>query len=148
MTNIQLLKLKVVKEKGARYDVPKKVTCPDDIKKIAIEVLELDEQAEEVLALVTLDTKLKVTGVFEVSRGSINSSIVHPREIFKRAMLVNASSIAILHNHPSGDPKPSKEDNKITRRLQEAGNLLGIELIDHVIIGDDSYFSYKEHGII
>ncbi len=82
-------------------------------------------------------------------RSSVNSSIVHPREIFKTAILSNAASIIISHNHPSGDPTPSKEDISITTRLKECGKILGIEVLDHVIIGEyDKYLSFKEKGLL
>ena len=81
-------------------------------------------------------------------RGTINTSLVHPREVFKRALLNNASNIMVAHNHPSGDPNPSKEDIQITERLKEAGNLLGINLLDHIIVGEDKYISLKEKGVL
>ena len=112
MINISFLNLKVVKEKSSRYDVQRKISSPNDIYEVAVKVLKADEQAEENLWLITLDTKNNITGIFEVSRGSLNSSIVHPREIFKRAVMQNASSILIIHNHPSFDPAPSSEDIK------------------------------------
>ena len=96
-----------------------------------------------------LDTKNKVTGLFKVSQGSLNSSIVHPREVFKRALMQNSNSIILAHNHPSGDVTPSGEDISITRRLQEAGDILGIKVLDHLIIGAGGrYKSFKEDGII
>ena len=78
----------------------------------------------------------------------MNASIVHPREVFKAAILNNASRIICLHNHPSGDPEPSKEDIEITRRLVEAGEIIGIEVLDHVIIGEQRYLSMKERGLM
>lgn len=83
-----------------------------------------------------------------VSKGNLNSSIVHPREIFKRAVLNNAASIICMHNHPSGDPTPSQNDIDITKRIDEAGELMGIPLLDHVIIGDGTYISLKEKMLI
>ena len=80
--------------------------------------------------------------------GGLNSSIVHPREIFSEALRFNSASIIVCHNHPSGDPSPSDEDINITLRLKECGRLMGIELIDHIIIGGNSYVSLKEKGII
>ena len=97
--------------------------------------------------LITLDTKNNITGIFTVSTGSLNASIVHPREVFKRAVLQNAASIIICHNHPSGDPTPSQEDINTTKRIYDAGKILGIELLDHIIIGDNDYISLKERGV-
>ena len=147
MVNISFLNLRVVKETSGRYDVRKKIQSPNDIFNIAQNVIQANEYAEENLWLITLDTKNNITGIFTVSTGSLNSSIVHPREVFKRAVLQNASSIIICHNHPSGDPAPSQEDINITKRLYEAGRILGIELLDHIIIGDNKYTSLKEKGV-
>jgi DNA repair protein RadC len=147
MVNISFLNLKVVKETSGRYDVRKKIQSPNDIFNIAQNVIYANEYAEENLWLITLDTKNNITGIFTVSTGSLNSSIVHPREIFKRAVLQNAASIIICHNHPSGDPTPSQEDINTTKRIYDAGKILGIELLDHVIIGDNKYTSLKEKGV-
>jgi len=108
----------------------------------------METQPEEILALLVLNTKNVVIACHEVSRGSINSSIVHPREVFKRALLSNGASIILAHNHPSGDPTPSKEDISITIRLKECGKILGIEVIDHVICGDGCFVSFKERGLL
>lgn len=147
MVNISFLNLKVVKETSGRYDVQKKIQSPNDIFNIAQNVIRGNEYAEENLWLITLDIKNSITGIFTVSTGSLNSSIVHPREIFKRAVLQNAASIIICHNHPSGDPAPSQEDIDTTKRIYDAGKILGIELLDHVIIGDNKYTSLKEKGV-
>lgn len=144
MANFKWYKVKVVQEKGERYDVDRKISGPYDIYRIARDVLEMDTEAEEVVTMLTLDTKNQVTGIFEVSRGTINSSLVHPREVFKRALLHNATSIILLHNHPSGDPKPSTEDVNMTKRIVEAGSILGVNVLDHVIIGHDRHSSLKE----
>jgi DNA repair protein RadC len=139
--------IRLVKEKAARYDITKKINSPSEVWKIATEILHLHEMSEEVFSIITLSTKNEVTGLFEVSRGTVDSSLVHPREVFKRALLSNASSILLLHNHPSGDPKPSPEDIRVTKRLKDAGELLGIQVLDHVIIGD-GYFSLKEKDMM
>ena len=146
MLSLSILSLKVVKEKEVNYDwTDKKINTPEKVAEVAINVLGLHEQAEESFYIFTLNTKNKITGIFEVSRGSLNSSIVHPREVFKRALLQNASSIMLVHNHPSGDPIPSKEDIDLTNRLVEAGNLLGIKVLDHIVIGDENnYISFKQ----
>ncbi len=148
MVNISLLSLRVVKETSKRYDVSKRIQSPDDVFNIAKNVLRANEHAEENLWLITLNTKNDITGIFTVSTGILNTSLVHPREVFKRAMLQNAASIIVCHNHPSGDATPSKEDVDITKRLYDAGRILGIELLDHVIVGDGNYVSLKEMGII
>ncbi|MCX5991620.1 MAG: DNA repair protein RadC [Chloroflexi bacterium] len=91
-----------------------------------------------------LNTRNKVIGVAPVSIGSLDSSIVHPREVFKEAISASAASVIFVHNHPSGDPQPSEDDIKLTRRLVEAGNIVGIEVLDHVIVADRSYVSLKD----
>jgi DNA repair protein RadC len=95
---------------------------------------------------VYLDTRNQVLAVEMISLGSLNASIVHPREVFKPAFRLSAASLLVVHNHPSGDPDPSEDDLAITRRLQEAGEVLGIPLLDHVILGKADYFSLKEDG--
>jgi DNA repair protein RadC len=112
------------------------------------EVFNPGELAEEVLLMISLNTKNRVTGLFEVSRGTLSASLVHPREVFKRAILNNASSIIIAHNHPSGDLKPSREDIELTRKLMDAGRILGISLLDHIIIGDDDYYSLMSNEFL
>lgn len=147
-TIVSLLSLKVIKEKDEKYNLEQRVTRPEVAHDVAIKVLEMHERPEEIMALITLDTKNKITGVFVVSTGTINASLVHPREIFKRAMLQNAASIILMHNHPSGDPDPSVEDIEITRRLVEAGNIIGISILDHVIIGDEyNFYSMAENSV-
>ena len=144
--NLSFFKLKLVKENSARYDLQKSITSKDNLVNLC-KVLEINNEAEEVLMLITVNTKNSITGVFEVSRGSLNASIVHPREIFKRAILNNAAGIFLIHNHPSGNSTPSREDIEITKRIKAAGELLGINLIDHIIAGN-SYYSFLENGIL
>ena len=152
MLSLSILSLKVVKEKEVSYSsnwTDKKINSPEKVAEVAINVLGLHEQAEESFYIFTLDTKNKINGIFEVSRGSLSSSIVHPREVFKRALLQNASGIILIHNHPSGDPTPSREDLDITNRLIQAGDLLGIRVLDHIIVGDESnYISFKEKTLM
>lgn len=103
---------------------------------------------QEHLKVIMLNTKNIVITVKDVSVGTLNSSIVHPREVFCEAIKKNSASIIICHNHPSGDPAPSSEDINLTNRIKECGKLLGIELLDHIIIGDGIYVSLKEKGIL
>jgi len=147
--NVQKYSLRVVKENGGRYDLDKKITTPDSAIKTFVEVLDLDKRSEEVFAMLTIDTQSQLTGVFEVSVGNLNSSLISPREVFKRAILNNAHSILLAHNHPSGIPQASNDDIKITERLVEAGELLGIDVLDHLIVGSKHNFvSLKEREII
>jgi DNA repair protein RadC len=102
----------------------------------------------EKLIAVMLDSACHYLSEFEVSRGTVNSSIASPREIFIEAMRVEAVNIILLHNHPSGDPTPSREDVNMTRNMIEAGNLIGIHIIDHVVIGDNRYISFCENDLL
>jgi len=95
-----------------------------------------------------LDVKNQPTAINVCHIGSLNASIVHPREVMKTAIMSNSASIIVAHNHPSGKPEPSQEDIDVTKRLAEAGKILGIELMDHLIIGEDTFISLKEKGYL
>ncbi|WP_160687264.1 DNA repair protein RadC [Clostridium sp. C2-6-12] len=123
-----------------------KINSPKDLAELLIG--EMSELNQEVLKVVLLSTKNIIIGTKDVFKGSLNSSIVHPREIFKQAIDRNSASIIICHNHPSGDPTPSKEDINITLRIKECGNIIGIKLVDHIIIGNNKFISLKERGLI
>ena len=109
---------------------------------------ELRDNRKELFLILLLDGKNRITRKVQVSEGSLNQSIVHPREVFAPAVRESAAAVIFIHNHPSGDPSPSREDREITRRLKEAGDILGIKVLDHIIIGDGSYFSFVESGIL
>ena len=98
--------------------------------------------------MLALNTKSVLIDDFLISEGTVNASIASPREIFLEALRVKAVSIILIHNHPSGDDKPSREDILVTNKIREAGEIIGINLIDHIIIGDNSYFSFKEKGYL
>lgn len=100
----------------------------------------------EMFIVLSLDTKNQPVSINICSIGSLNASIVHPREVFKTAILSNAASIIVAHNHPSGNPKPSKEDINITDRLKECGMIIGIPIVDHIIFGQDQYYSFKDEN--
>ncbi|MBL4935223.1 DNA repair protein RadC [Clostridium sp. YIM B02515] len=123
-----------------------KITQPKDAAELLMEDMRYLKQ--EHLKVIMLNTKNIVITVKSVSVGSLNSSIVHPREVFCEAIKKSSASIIISHNHPSGDPSPSSEDISLTQRIKESGKLLGIELLDHIIIGNGNYVSLKEKGII
>lgn len=142
---------KVVLEKEIsvnRPDLNRKMNSPESIVGIAKHVLQMDKAPEEYMYMICMNTKLELTCVFEISHGNVNSSIVGAREVFQKALLANAVCIAMIHNHPSGDPTPSREDIEVTKRLVEAGNLLGIQVLDHIIIGRPGYTSLKEKGYL
>ncbi len=123
-----------------------KVGTPDEVFKLVAGRLS-SKKKEHFLALL-LDTRNHVIKVSEVSVGSLDASIVHPREVFKEAISSSCASIIFVHNHPSGDPEPSEDDVKLTKRLIQAGEIVGIEVLDHVIIGGKSHVSLKGKGLI
>ena len=98
--------------------------------------------------MICMNAKNVITSVFELSHGNVNSSIVSVREMYQKALLANAVNIIVMHNHPSGDPSPSREDIEVTKRMVEAGKIIGIDILDHLIIGDKSYTSLKEKGYL
>lgn len=103
---------------------------------------------QEHFKVLLLDTKNQVISIEEISKGTLNISIVHPRDVFKAAVRRNANSLILVHNHPSGDPTPSIEDKKLTKRLVEAGRIIGIPVLDHIVIGFDRYISFMREGLI
>ncbi len=109
---------------------------------------ELRDLRKECFLVLLLDGKNRIMRKARISEGSLNQAIVHPREVFAPAVRESAAAVLFIHNHPSGDPAPSQEDREITRRLKEAGELLGIKVLDHIIIGDGSYYSFVESGIL
>ena len=128
------------------YESKPPIRTPQDVADMFMS--ELRYLKKEIFKGVYLDTKNRVIADETVSMGSLNTNIVHPREVFKKAIEESAASIILVHNHPSGDPTPSSEDIELTKRMLEAGNLLGIEVFDHVIIGDGKYISLKEKELI
>lgn len=142
---VNIVSIKLVKESSVIYK-NRKIGSPSDAVELVRHFIESSDR--ELLIVCCLDTKNQPTAIHTVSIGSLNSSIVHPREVFKTAILSNSASIIIFHNHPSGDPSPSSEDISVTTRLKECGKIIGIELIDHIIVGDNNFVSIKEKGII
>lgn len=124
----------------------KKITSPSDVAEIFIPLLG-DEQQEKFL-VICLNSQNKIIKYEVVFIGTLNSSIVHPREIFKRAIDNNSANIILMHNHPSGNPEPSKEDIALTKKFVEAGKILDIKIFDHVIIADKSYISFVERNLM
>lgn len=107
---------------------------------------DLRHKKQEFMKLLLLNTKSRLICETDISIGTVNSAIVSPREVFVEALQKNAVYIILLHNHPSGDPTPSTEDVQITMQIKEAGNLVGVELLDHIVIGDNCYISLREEG--
>lgn len=142
---INLVSVKLVREGSILYKT-RNISTSGDAAGIGRQFLE-DLDREQVM-LLCLDNRNQPTSINVVSIGTNNSSLIHPREIFKIAVLSNAASIILYHNHPSGETQPSQEDIEVSKRIEKAGKLMGIELLDHLIIGSENrYCSLKEQGM-
>jgi DNA repair protein RadC len=142
---INIVSLRTVKENSFLYP-ERNVKSPEDAYKLLKQLLV--EADREHFLVVCLDTKNQPTAINICHVGSLNASIVHPREVFKSAILSNSASILVAHNHPSNDPTPSREDLEVTKRLVEAGKIIGIDVLDHLIVCADKFVSLKEKGHI
>ena len=142
---INIVSIKMGKESSFLYQT-RTISSPKD----AYEMIknQLQDLDREQFIIACLNTKNEPTNITVVSVGTLNKAIVHPREVFKTAILSNAASIMAFHNHPSGEITPSQQDIQLTNRLYEAGELLGIKLLDHLIIGDGTFTSLKEKGYL
>lgn len=143
--------IKAALELGSRLatlprDLADSITNPRQAADLFME--ELRYKKKEYFKILLLNTKNQIISKEEISVGSLSASIVHPREIFITPLRKSAASVILIHNHPSGDPSPSQEDLDVTRRLVDAGNILGITVRDHIIIGDGCFFSFRERGLI
>jgi len=143
--------LKAAFELGKRLEAPfdegKKIAVksPEDVVRLI--KTELKDKKKEHFFVILLDTRNQYLGKDKVSVGSLDTSIVHPREVLKPALSLSAASVILVHNHPSGDPEPSEEDIKLTKRLVEAAEIMGIDVLDHIIIGDKKYLSLKARNL-
>lgn len=150
LTERQELSLLSAVELGKRMngccgmDIFPKISSPGDAASYMMSMLR--HETHEKFLIMMLNTKNYLTGVRQVSEGSLTSAIVHPRECFAPAIVAHAATIIAVHNHPSGDPAPSTEDRQLTDTLDNAGEIMGIPLMDHIIIGDGRYYSFREHG--
>lgn len=143
--------LKAEVEKSKRLNIEKTISNSSSARDVLNEFMELNSNLEEVAVVLCLDTKNKIIGTFEVSRGGVRATILNAREVFKRAITINSSSIIIAHNHPSGDTNPSSADIKETKKLVECGEIIGIKVIDHIIVGNiehNNFTSLREKGVI
>lgn len=149
---VKAIQLKAAAELGCRMARPVRengrfrIASPDDIAGLYME--KLRHMDREVFMVLVLNTRNEVIRELCISTGSLSETIVHPREVFKEVMKEPAAAIILMHNHPSGDSDPSGNDRKTTTRLVEAGKILGIKILDHVIIGDGNIFSFKENGLL
>lgn len=134
------------KLEGFTDDPKRKIRSPADVYSLLYP--RMREQKREKFVALLLDTKNQIIREETISIGSLNASIVHPREVFRAALMESCASVILSHNHPSGDPTPSREDIAVTEKLIEGGKLLGIDVLDHVVIGDGRYISLKDEGIV
>lgn len=135
----------LVKEKSTNYAKLDRLDTPLKVCEVMREVFHIHKYAEEQVFMISLNTKNVPTAFFQISKGTVSTAIVSTRELFIQALLSAAVRIIICHNHPSQNVTPSKEDFLLTQKLQEAGRLLDIPLADHIIIGDENYYSFLEH---
>ncbi len=142
---INIVSIKMVKESSFLYQT-RQISSPKDAYEMIKEQLEGLDREQFIIAC--LNTKNEPPNISVGAVGTLNKAIVHPREVFKTAILSNAASIMAFHNHPSGETTPSQQDIQLTNRLYEAGELLGIKLLDHLIIGDGTFTSLKEKGYL
>ena len=149
MESVTKYDVRLVKESSSMYEYDKKaINNPQVVVKLLNEIFDLENRCEEHLVMLALDTKLKVVGAFDIHAGTAKASPVSTKSIFTRAMLCNANSIIVAHNHPSGVVTPSNEDVSITRRIEKSGEILDIKLQDHIIIGEDDYYSFRNEGML
>lgn len=143
---IQILCLAELTKRLAKAEAARGLdfSSPDTIAQYYME--DMRHKKKEVMKLLLLNTKSRLIAENDVSTGTVNMALVSPRELFVEALQKNAVSIILLHNHPSGDPTPSREDLQITQRVRQAGDLIDVELLDHIIIGDNRYISLREIG--
>lgn len=140
---VDIVKVQLIKESSLLYK-NRTVHCPQNGFDLMTQFL--GEVDREYFIVMCLDSKNQPTALNICHIGSLNSSLVHPREVFKPAVLSNAASIMVGHNHPSGNSQPSEADFNMTKRLVEAGEIMGIEVLDHIVMGDQEFTSFKEEG--
>lgn len=133
----------LVKEKTVNYETGK-LNSAENIVLMMHKLLNIGRMAEEHCYMIGMNSTGKILGIFFISKGTVNNSLITPREVYMRALLIGAVQIILCHNHPSGNVLPSNTDTKLTQKIKEAGEMLYINLADHIVIGKDSYFSFKE----
>lgn len=138
----------LVKESSKNYPQINELNSADKVTKMMNDCFRANKKAEEHVWLLAMNTKCHLIGAFEVSHGAVNFSVVQPREIFVRLCLCGATSFIVVHNHPSGDVTPSKQDMEVTSKLKNAAEIMSISMLDHIIIGGEQYYSFNENHII
>lgn len=146
-TRIEDCRTVLVKEKAVNYKTDD-LSRPALVTELLNSVASLNVAGEEHCYMLALNNKGKLIGLFFISKGTVNMTCLSPREVFMRALLAGAALIVLCHNHPSGDPEPSRKDIEMTKKFQEAGELLGLPVIDHIIIGGNGYYSFLEKGLL
>ncbi len=141
----------------ASCEISRRINLPSELEKVELGRPETvarflmerySRKDREIFGVIALDTKNRYLKTVEISVGSLNASLVHPREVFRNALKESAASLLLFHNHPSGDPSPSSEDRNLTKKLSEAGKLMGIEVLDHIVLGDGRFISFRQEGLI
>ena len=147
---MQIKSIFQIRRKSPNNTTPTKYGQKIESPKDVFELLknDLGDKKKEHFKILSLDSRNKLISIDDVSIGTINANLVHPREVFKTAIQHLAVSIVIVHNHPSGNPEPSKDDLEITKRITEAGKLIGVNVLDHIIIAKDQFFSFKDKKLI
>ena len=140
--------VRLVQEHSGRYDLEKKITSPDQAADICKQLYDMDALSYEKMVMITLNTPLQVVGCFEISRGTVDETAIYPREIATRALLTNAKAVIIAHNHPSGSLQPSEADLQTTKKIRDVLTMLGINLIDHIILTQNNYYSFADHNLL
>jgi len=145
---IPTYRVSLVRDGSVRGDAPRPVTKTPESLAVILGSGVIPDDGREHFGIAMLDVRHRLIGLHEVSVGCLTSSLVHPREVFCPAVTSKAAAIVLYHNHPSGDPEPSAEDGALTQRLVQGGMLLGIEVLDHIVLGDGRYVSFKQRGRI
>ena len=138
---VELSMVREIKISGQKYNSSEEVARSEFARSL------LKSDREKFICM-HLNVKNQIISFEIVSTGSLTSSIVHPREVYKGAILSNSASVIFMHNHPSGDPEPSIDDIEITKRLEKAGNILGINVLDHIIVASSGFYSFRQHNLI
>jgi DNA repair protein RadC len=144
--NISVYRVSLIKEHTIPYGTHSLILTPVQVYELIKEYLQ-DTDREHFVAIF-LDSRSEVIGINTVSIGTLTESLVHPREVFKAAILANAASVIVVHNHPTGEAHASEADMSVTTKLKESGRILGIPIEDHVVLGEKTFFSFREEGLL
>ncbi len=140
--------VRLVQEHSGLYDLDKKIESSTQAADICRQLYDMHELAYEKMVMLTLNTRHQVVGCFEVARGTVDESMIYPREIATRALLTNAKAVILAHNHPAGSTSPSKADMNVTRKVEDVLEMLGINLLDHIIVAHDKTYSMADNGLL